>query len=165
MTFEIPKSVIDSLPYDFAEAVEAHIKAKEEHRFTGNAAPTAPELVESAIRRDQYAVSEGKPDDFVADYVIVDDTPPPPPPPTLEQRKAAAYAQSRAQEVSDIEAIMPPGKVRLMNIDANDAFAVSEDKRTADHKKALQNLAEYNARVAEIQRAAAVREAEIDDLT
>ncbi len=42
MTLKIAKSVVETSFGDFAAAVEAHRQALLAHRFTGDAAPTAP---------------------------------------------------------------------------------------------------------------------------
>jgi hypothetical protein len=44
------------------------------HRFTADAAPAAPGIIEAAVRRVQPPIEDGKPDDFVIDFEIVDDT-------------------------------------------------------------------------------------------
>jgi hypothetical protein len=41
MTLILKKSQLDTLPFDFEQAVREFIAAKEAHRFTGNAAPSA----------------------------------------------------------------------------------------------------------------------------
>jgi hypothetical protein len=74
MTLKLKKSQVDALPFDFEQAVRDFIAAKEAHRFTGDAAPSADALVEAAVRRVQYPIEDEKPDDFVADYEIEDDT-------------------------------------------------------------------------------------------
>jgi hypothetical protein len=167
MTLKLTKSQVDALPFDFEQAVRDFIAAKEEHRFTGDAAPTADALVEAAVRRVTYAVDAGKPDDFVADYEIEDDTPPPEPPApalTLEQRKQTLIAESRQVEQVKINALMPAGKRRLLEMDFQTAMAVQE----ADRSQAqLSVIARYELLIAQdrdIRYAAAQREAEIDDI-
>ncbi len=89
MTAKIPLSQIKAMP-DFEARVAAFIQAKKDHLITiGEPSPTEDRLVESAVRRvpgDGHVT----PDDFVADYTVVDDTPPADPAPTLDQRKAWA---------------------------------------------------------------------------
>ena len=53
MTLKIAKSVVDAQFGDFVAEVEAHRQALLAHRFTGDAAPTAPAPVEQAVRRLQ----------------------------------------------------------------------------------------------------------------
>jgi hypothetical protein len=63
MTFQIAKSVINGLPYSYADAVETFRQAKLAHRFTGDVAPSAPAIIEHAVRR---VPRDGQADDFVA---------------------------------------------------------------------------------------------------
>jgi hypothetical protein len=48
MTFQLARSVIDGLPYNYAEEVEKFRQAKLAHRFTGDVAPSAPAIIEQA---------------------------------------------------------------------------------------------------------------------
>ena len=48
MTLQIPRSVLNGLPYSYAEAVETFRQAKLAHRFTGDIAPSAPAIIEHA---------------------------------------------------------------------------------------------------------------------
>lgn len=167
MTLHLTKSQVYALPFDFAQAVREFIAAKEEHRVTGDAAPTADALVEAAVRRVQYPVDAGKPDDFVADYEIEDDTPAPPPPappPTLEQRKQTLVAESRQREQEEIGALMPAGKRRLLEIEFQRAMAVAEADRSSDQQLAIEQYRALSERMNEIVYAAALREAAIDDI-
>jgi hypothetical protein len=115
MTLKIALSFVKSLPFDFENEVASFVKAKQDHRSTtGEAAPSAPHrLVEDAVRRVPGSIAEQKPDDFVADYEIVDDTPPPAAPPTLDQRKLTMAAELGVQANAAIAAIIPPLKQRL----------------------------------------------------
>jgi hypothetical protein len=58
MTLKLKKSQVDALPFDFEQAVRDFIAAKEAHRFTGDAAPSADALVEAAVRRVQYPIED-----------------------------------------------------------------------------------------------------------
>src|SRR3984893_8130459 len=98
MTFQIAKSVIDGLPYSYADAVEAFRQAKLAHRFTGDVAPSAPAIIEQAVRR---VPRDGQADDFVADYAIVDDIPVP----ALAERKQALAAAIRNAEAAALARI------------------------------------------------------------
>ena len=62
-------------------------------------APTAPELVERAVRRLQFPIEDQKPDEFEIDVEIIEDVVPPPVP-TLAERKAGLinqFAQAEAE--------------------------------------------------------------------
>ncbi len=87
MTVKVLKSQIGNIA--FADQVEQYRQAMLAHRFTVDVpAPAAPSLlVESCIRRVQYPISAEKPDDFVADYEIVDDLP------SLDDRKVNLFVQ------------------------------------------------------------------------
>lgn len=159
MTVRIARS--DAVALDFESAVASYIAALEEHRFVGNAAPTALSIVEQAVRRVQYPIGDGKPDDFVADYEIYDDTPPPP---SLEERKQRMRAESSMLELQEIDALMPQGKRRLLEMRASEAYMVPEDGRTLEQKQLIQTFEALGASMRAIHMAAAHREAEIDDL-
>lgn len=60
---------------DLPSAVQRQIEALCGHRSTVGVAAPVPEhaIVEQCIRRVQYPIEAGKPDEFVADYEIVDD--------------------------------------------------------------------------------------------
>ncbi len=145
MTLRVPKSI---LPADYAEQVEAHRQELLAHRFVGDAAPTAPALVEQAIRRVQ---SEGNPDDFVTDYEVIDDTPPPPPPPSpsAAELKAEALSRLHIAESQALDAVITSGKFRLLTM----------QPERADELQSV--IAKRNA----ISLHFAKQEAELDDLT
>jgi hypothetical protein len=161
MTLTLKQSQIAALPFDFEQAVRDFIKAKEDHRFSGDAAPTADALVEAAVRRVQYPIVAGKPDDFVADYVIEDDTPPPP---TLAERKLAMIAESRQTEQAAIDALIPVGKWRLLDMDYQRAMAVPEKERSPEQARVIEQRRALDTKIDGIRYAAAQREAEIEDL-
>jgi len=72
VTLQVQRTVAAALGFDFAAAVVAYRLALLDHRDTeGVPAPVAPSpLVEAAVRRVPTA---GAPDDFVADFALVDD--------------------------------------------------------------------------------------------
>ena len=115
MTIRIALSKIKALPFDFDAAVKEFIEAKKKHRTTvGEPSPNAPHLfVEAAVRRVPGSIEEQRPDDFVADYEVVDDTPPEPPKPSLDQRKMALAAQVGTAANAAVAKIIPPLKHRL----------------------------------------------------
>jgi hypothetical protein len=88
MTFQIAKSVIDGLPYNYTESVEAFRQAKLAHQFTGDVDPSAPAIIEQAVRRVPV---EDEADDFVADYEVINDV-------TLDSRKQALVSLIRSKE-------------------------------------------------------------------
>lgn len=160
MTFHIAKSVVAKLGYDFESAVKEHIKALEDHRISGDAAPHSYPEVEVAVRRVQYPVDQEKPDDFVADYVIDDDTPPPP---TLAERKAAARVALLAEEQAEIDKLIAPEKARYAQM-VYDRARMADPKTPADEK----TIADYEALLkaaADIRFAYAGLEAAIADMT
>ena len=148
MTFQIAKSAIANM--DYPAAVEAYRQALLVHRFTGEAAPTALPIVEQAVRRIQYPISDGKPDDFVADYEIVDDTPPPP---SDAERKAALVSKIMEAQHLAVDAVMPAGKLRLLTLQANEAKILISQFEVVQQK------------LAAIEYHGATLEAAVDDLT
>lgn len=114
------------VPGDFAAVVEAHRQALLAHRATvGEPAPVADPLVERCIRR---VAEEGGPDDFVADYEIVDDTPSPAE--QLRHRKGSLMTEVARAERARLDAISPPGKARLLLLRRAD-IAAADGKRAA----------------------------------
>jgi hypothetical protein len=164
----------------FATAVEKYIAALNAHRKTkGVAVPMAAHpLVEHAVRRIQYPVKHRRPDDFVADFEIVDDvdlpSPSPkmpelvthePPPPSLQDKKQILFRQLRSAEFAASEKVHPPHKLRLLAAKCLEAKEVPEEHRTADHASVLKLQADVKAKVTAIHMKGAYAEAEIDDLT
>jgi len=72
MTFTVYLSQIkDEIEFDLA--VKKHIARLKAHNFQVNKPrPTADGMIEMCIKR---VVAKGKPDDYIADYEIIDDTP------------------------------------------------------------------------------------------
>jgi hypothetical protein len=65
MTFQIAMSVIDGLAYNYTKsAVEALRQAQLAHQFTGDVEPSAPAIIDQAVRRVPV---EEEADDFVAE--------------------------------------------------------------------------------------------------
>lgn len=163
---QVLKSQIDALPFDYREAVRQHAIALEKHRFsTGSPMPVAHPLVEAAIVRVRSPGPPEKPDDIRAEYQIVDDTPPPPPDPTLEQKKAGLYQAIQQAETAAIMAVEPPGRARLIELDAQEAFAKREEDRTEADNDAIDVFMRYQDDVKAIRRRAANAMAEVDALT
>ena len=158
ITFHIAKSVIDALPYNYADEVERFRQAKLAHRFTGDAAPSAPALIESAVRRVQ---TEGQADDFVADYAIIDDVPVP----TLDECKRALVTKVRIMEETAMASIISPARERLMGIDVNAIYAKPETERSDADRALLAKAADIAARRAALQRHSANLEVAVEELT
>ncbi|SRR5258708_6561572 len=158
MPFQIAKSVINGLPYDYADAVEQFRQAKLAHRFTGDIAPSAPALIESAVRRVQ---TEGQADDFVADYEIIDDIPVP----TLAERKAALAAAIRSAEAAALAKIISPARERLMGLDLNAVYAKPEAERTDADRALLSSAGAIATRKEVIHRHSAKLEIAVEELT
>jgi hypothetical protein len=158
MTFQIAKSVINGLPYSYADAVETFRQAKLTHRFTGDVAPSAPAIIEHAVRRVQ---TEGQADDFVADYEIIHDIPLP----TLAERKAALVAAIRSAEAAALAKIISPARERLMGLDLNAVYAKPEAARTDDDRALLAKAPDIAARKQAVHRHAATQEIAVEELT
>jgi hypothetical protein len=164
MTHRVAKSFIDALDFDFEAAVEEYRQALLDHRFTVDVpAPTAHIAVELSVRRSPQG--DGNPDDFVADYEIIDDTPPPPPPPSFEQRKAELYHALASDEQAQINAVASPGRLRLAGMEMQRIRAIPENDRTPADVETLASALGVFAAIQAINEASARRMVEIDDLT
>jgi hypothetical protein len=160
MTARILKSNIINLGFDYAAAVEAFRQAKLDHRFTeGEPAPAAIAIVEAAVKR---VPQENGPDDFVADYEIVDDLPPPP---TLQERKRELTNQVHLQEMEAYIAVIPRGKRRLLEIQHREITGKPPEQRTAEDVAFLEDYDAKQSRIQAITKAGAILEAQIEDLT
>jgi hypothetical protein len=144
---------------NFAEVVEEHRQALLAHRFTGDAAPAAHSLIASAVRRVNQG--DGKPDDFVADFEVIDDTPPPPSDADL---KAALLAKVRTAEAAAAMAVIGNGKLRLLMLEVQTIAAKPEGDATPEDREKLALLQSVMDRRAAIDRHGATLEAAIDDL-
>lgn len=128
MTLHIPKSQLLRLgtEEELSARVEAFRQAKLAHQKTTDVpAPVDHPLVEACLAR----VSRGDdPDDFVADYQVIDDAPPPP---DLATRKQQLMGQIAEAENAALAKIAPYGKRRLFAMRAAD-IATSDIKRMND---------------------------------
>jgi hypothetical protein len=158
MTFKIAKSVIDGMGIDYPAEVEAFRQAKLAHRFTGDVAPSAPAIIEHAVRRVPV---EGAADDFVTDYEVVDDTPPPP---TLQERKAALVSTIRSMEAAASAEIVTPARERLMGLDLNEVYVKPDADRNDADRALVAKMTDVAARKATINRHAVLLEIEVEDL-
>jgi hypothetical protein len=158
MTFQIAKSVINGLPYNYAQAVEAFRQAKLEHRFTGDIAPSAPAIIEHAVSRVPIP---GQADDFVADYEVINDLPEP----TLAERKQALTATIRAMEAAALARIISPARERLMGLDINTVYLTPEAERTDAGRALLGRMTQLAARKEVVYRHSANLEVAVEELT
>ncbi len=168
MTAQIPLSEINRLGAtveQFGAGVERFVQALRDHRFTtGKPAPFAEPTIEAAVRRVP-ASEPGQPDDFVADYVVIDDLPPPPAPPTLAERKRAIIAKVREAEYTVSQAVLPLGKQRLADLDWLRISGIDEDRRSPEDVARLAQINRKRAAVRTIEVTAAHIESDIEDAT
>ncbi len=154
-------SSLKTLPFDFEAEVKKFVQAKKDHLMTeGVPAPTAHPVVEASVRRIPGTIHT--PDDFVADYSIIDDTPPPP---TLDERKSALATQVNDQVTALTSQIAPPLKQKLFQFQVNDATSVPEADRTNAQKAVIADFLERDRKLQGIYRHAAELESQIHDLT
>jgi hypothetical protein len=158
MTFQIARSVINGLGYDYAAAVEAFRQARLAHRFTGDIAPSAPAVIEHAVLRVPVP---GHADDFVTDYAVIEDLPVP----TLAERKQALAGTIRAMEAEALAKIISPARERLMGLDINAVYVKPEAERSDADRALLARMSQLAARKEVVYRHSAMLEVEVDDLT
>lgn len=156
MTHRVLKSQV---PDDFADRVAAHAVAMRAHQMSaGDPAPAAPQDVEWAVRR---VAVDGQPDDFVPDFEVIDDTPPPPTPAEIRHK---LVADLRKAEQDAINAIMTPGKLRLLSLEANKARGIPDDQRSPEQVAVISKHRAILDAIEAIGLNAATQEAELDDL-
>ena len=145
----------------FENAVQDYIHTL--HAFNmvvGKPRPTAVHpLIEKAVKRIQ---TQGQPDKYVADFVVIDDTPPPP---SLEEKKNKLLSDLRFAENAAMEKILPARKIRLAHIKYNDALSLDETVRTAEHQKDIELITTVQGFRNQYALIAAQAEAVIEDLT
>lgn len=157
---------------EFAAALELHRAGLEAHRLgePDQVAPIAHELLDSLVLRvpdpSTGPVEERAPDQFViAPYEIVDDTPAPPAAPSLADRKRDLLVQLELAARDAANEFLSPGRARLVSIEARDAMAFPEGKRSAAHAGAIELYSSYCSRLADIERVVARAAVAIEDLT
>lgn len=160
MTLQIPKSHLgDVTPEQFAARVAAFVKAKLDHHNTVEIpAPAEHHLVEQSVSR---VPRKGEPDNYVADYEIVDDSPKK----TLRQRKDDLIHNISLQEHELMVAQLAPGKRRLQVLDANAIYQKPVEQRSETERQFIAKHETRMAREAAIQRHAAEQMAAVEDLT
>ncbi|MGM4967420.1 hypothetical protein AB7714_28260 [Tardiphaga sp. 1201_B9_N1_1] len=167
MTFQIAKSAIDRLPYVFEDEVKAFIAAKEAHRTGSGAAPTSYPDVEAAVRLVRYPITEGeseRPDDFVADFEIVDDTPPPPTSPTPAEKRVQLLNSVRTAQAEAAAKVISPARARLLSLDMSRVYAKQEENRTPADDAAMAQHAAIQSRLNALNYHTATLEVQIEDL-
>lgn len=156
MTFKILKS---QAPSDLAEQVEGYISALNAHRRTvGVPAPSAPDVVAACVTRKQYPIKVRKPDDFIADFEIVNDDPPPL---TLEQKKQKLTEELMQVEREASDAILPMRRRRMQQIKM---AAAAKSKKAVD-KAFLKDCEKCHGRLDKLHHTVAEALNEIEDLT
>jgi hypothetical protein len=73
-------------------------------------------------------------------------------------------AESRLAEQAAIEALIPAGKRRLMDMDYRRAWPFRKDQRSPEQLRVIEDRAALDAQIEAISYAAAQREAAIEDL-
>ena len=163
MTFEIHTSQFwnGADQASFENAVQNYIDSLHAfNRVVGKPRPTAVHpLVERAVKRIQ---TQGQPDQYVSDYVVIDDTPPPP---TLEDKKNKLMNDLRMAESEAMNKVFPHRKARLAQLKYSKAIAVPEDALTAEHDIVIIAALNVQATFDKIAIVAAQAESDIEDLT
>lgn len=165
MPFEVKLSQLKDRAV-FETAVAEHISRM--HAFAkevGKPRPTSHPLVEACVKRVQKL---NAPDEYVADYVVVDDTPPPPLQPaplSLEDRKRQHQATLTQAENEAKWKILPQRRVRLAVAKIQIAMSIPEDKRTAEQNEDIASFTRVQKAWQQIELVSAQAEAELDDLT
>ncbi len=167
MPYEVKLSQLQNRE-EFEAAVASHIAAlKASNSAKDKPRPTAHPLVEACVKRVTYPVISRRPDDYVADYVIIDDTPeqpPAPPAPSLDEKKQFIMQQMRQVENVAKQKYFPFLKLRLLELEFQDAMQVPEADRTPEQQQAVAKFMEVQAGYRLIDKQAAQAEAALADL-
>lgn len=162
---------------EFEAAVSTHVSALQAfNKSKDKPRPVAHPLVEMCVRRVTYPAITKRPDEYVADYELMDDMIKaeeigepeglvPPPSMTLNEQKMILTQQLRMAEAAAKDAFYPQRKMRLAHLIAQMALETPQDKRTQEQNEAVAawlNILE-GYRAIEIKSAQA--EGDIDDLT
>jgi hypothetical protein len=153
------KVLKSQLPPDFADQVAAFHKAKLDHHNTiGVPAPTADYMVAQCVHRVPSDDPE-VPDNYVINYEVIDDLPPPP---TLAEKRTKLRMQVQTAEFEAYDAIMTPGKLRLLHVEVDEAL---QEKVHSDEQLAkIHKLEEVMSARKVIMHQAVRIGASIDDL-
>ena len=162
MAFEIRASQLKD-PVVFADAVNKHIARLKAHTKTiGKPRPVAHSLVEKSIKR---ILRPELPDDFVADYKIIDDTPQQPIEHSLEAKKQELLHKLAALITAANHRVISPRKVNLLTLQYNAAMSKEENKRTLEDGIVIDRYKEFAGKFQANNLIAAQAESDIDDLT
>lgn len=175
MTFEVKLSQLQDRA-QFEQAVADHTeRLKDFNKVVGKPRPTSHPLIEACVKRISYPKTSKKPDDYEADYVIVDDVPVAPETASLglEDRKRMLVAALRVAEAAAKEAVFPARKQRILTLQAGAAQVklvvkdgqIDDSALTEQEKDTLNLIREVQSKYGAIEMAAAQAESDIEDLT
>lgn len=170
-TIQIPLSQI-STPSEFDAAVAKYRAELERHVMgnTGVASPVADMLVQLVIARvpQKGPIESRGPDEFtVLPYEFLDDLPQSAPEPilTLAERKSRlTYDLQRSAQAAKA-GVLSPARAQLLQMDASDAMAIPEDKRTVAHRAAIDAYSTYLSATSTIERQMLRAAIAVEDLT
>lgn len=168
MAFEIPLSAIDGQEQAFKQAVDLHIeKLHAFNTMVGQPRPVAHHLVEAAIKRVTYPVKAKKPDEFVADYTIINDMAKQEDiaNPSFEQKIFFLHQQIAIAENEAKHKLLPQKKVRLAAFKAGTAAAKDPKKRTAEEKEDIASFDRVQKAWHKIELQSAQAEHDLADVT
>lgn len=152
MTIQIPRMQAGD---DFESRVETYRQAKLNHHQTLSvAAPAEHPLIEACIKR--VPQTDG-PDDYVADYQIVD--------PPIDERKNELVAEIERQAHVVLDKAMSPGKRRLFEFSVSDVSGKKPETMTDADKIMLAKYQLLSVHNMVVGRHAAKLHAQIEDLT
>jgi hypothetical protein len=162
MTFEVMLSQLAD-PAEFDKAVKTHIERLRAFRFEkGKPRPTDHPLVEKAIKR---VPQRRGPDEYIADYRIVDDGANTPDKMSLNERKAICEQRLHEKANAAKHAVMPQRKIHLFNIHLTKAMNVKEEERTDEDTALIKQADDIRAKYQEVDHIVAHALHDIEDLT
>lgn len=160
---EVRLSEIKGDALAFKMAVDAHAaRLLAFGKEVGKPRPMASPMVEAALKRVQV---KGQPDNYEADYTIIDDTPPPPAPLNLEDKKVQLHYQLSLAETEIKNKIMPLRKRRLSEMQYGMAVSKKEENRSPEEINTITSFLETNKKWSNVSLIAAQAESDIEDLT
>lgn len=145
-------------PAVFQQAVEAHVEALRAFVHTvGVSRPTAHPLVDAAVTR--HSISGG-PDEFEANYTIIDDMTL-----SLDSKKHVLLDRLALAENTAKFKILPQRKMRLATLRFNLAASKLEELRTIRDNEHIASYTRIQNAWRDIELIGAGAESDIDDLT